>query len=551
MKRPHFLIWLAAGMTLGSGIINILSVISQHRRQPIWFLREVFPLEFLHISRLLTLFIGFVLIISSVNIYKRKRRALLLVLVLSILSIIFHLTKGLDYLEAWFSLLLLFSLLVARRKFTVKSSIPNLSQGVVLFLTASLVVLSYGIFGFWLLDKRQFGVEFTFPESVRQTLLFLSMSSDPRLIPHTRYAQWFLHSLSFITIIAIIYALYAFFRPIIYIFRTLPQERLQAKNIIEKHGRSSLDFFKFWPDKSFFFSPSQNSFLAYRVQGNVALVLADPVGPEEEIEPIIHSFSEFCEDNSWRIAFHQTLSDFLPIYRNLGFKKLKIGDEAIVNLNEFSLEGKKMKHLRHYLNQFEKTGITTAYCEPPIPDDIMALVRDISDDWLKIPGRRERGFTQGMFTESYIKTTPLFLVKGQGEKAFAFVNVIPSYAEGETTIDLMRHRSDAPVGIMDYLFSKFFELQKGKGFRRFSLGLAPMSGFQEKEEASAEERAVHYFIQRLNFFFSYKGLLQYKKKFASIWEPRYIVYRNVFDLPRVAVALNSASSVKKEKSLDA
>jgi phosphatidylglycerol lysyltransferase len=549
MKKPSFVVWLASAMTLGSGIINIISVIGQHRRQPNWFLREVFPLEFLHISRFLALFIGFVLIVSSINIYKRKKRAFQLVLILAVLSIIFHLTKGLDYAEAVFSFLLFLSLLATRKRFTVKSSIPALRQGVVLFLTAALVALSYGVFGFWLLDKRQFGVEFTFPESIRQTLLFLSMSSDPRLVPHTRYAHWFLRSLSFITVVAILYALYALFRPIIYIFRTLPHERLQAKDLIEKYGRSSLDFFKFWPDKSFFFSPSQNSFLAYRVQGNVALVLADPVGPEEEIEDITRSFRELCEENSWAIAFHQTLPDFLPVYRKLGFKKLKIGDEAIVDLNEFSLEGKKMKHLRHYLNQFEKTGISTAYYESPVRDDVLAQVKDVSDDWLKIAGRRERGFTQGVFINHYVQSTPVFLVKGQGGKALAFVNVIPSYTTGETTIDLMRHRTEAPVGIMDYLFTKLFDFQKERGFRRFSLGLAPMSGFQEKEEASAEERAVHYFIQRLNFLFSYKGLLQYKKKFASIWEPRYIIYRNVFDLPRVAIALNNASALKKEEYL--
>ena len=70
MKKPSLLVWLASAMTLGSGIINIVSVIGQHRRQPTWFWREVFPLEFLHISRFLALFIGFVLIISSINIYK-------------------------------------------------------------------------------------------------------------------------------------------------------------------------------------------------------------------------------------------------------------------------------------------------------------------------------------------------------------------------------------------------------------------------------------------------------------------------------------------------
>jgi phosphatidylglycerol lysyltransferase len=89
-------------------------------------------------------------------------------------------------------------------------------------------------------------------------------------------------------------------------------------------------------------------------------------------------------------------------------------------------------------------------------------------------------------------------------------------------------------------------LSKAKGVERFNLGLAPMSGFQEKEEASPQERAVHTFFQQLNFLFSYKGLRAYKAKFASFWEPRYVVYRNVLELPRLALALGKVSAIEED-----
>ena len=129
-------------------------------------------------------------------------------------------------------------------------------------------------------------------------------------------------------------------------------------------------------------------------------------------------------------------------------------------------------------------------------------------------------------------------------KILAFMNILRSYAPGETTIDLMRHRRDAPHGIMDSLFAQLFERQRQRGFKRFSLGLAPLSGFREGEEAGAEERAVQYFLQRSNFLFSYSGLSDYKAKFATHWEPRYTIYRNVLDLPRLAVALLRVSGLK-------
>ena len=85
---------------------------------------------------------------------------------------------------------------------------------------------------------------------------------------------------------------------------------------------------------------------------------------------------------------------------------------------------------------------------------------------------------------------------------------------------------------MDYLFVKLFQISKEHGFKGFAMGLVPMSGFRENEDASPEEKAVHFFFQRMNFSFSYAGLMHYKAKFATVWEPRYLVYRHVLDLPR-------------------
>ena len=547
LGRPKFHrpMLIAVGlMTLGSGVVNIISAAGKSIPGRHNLLRGVFPLEFLHLSRFLALLIGFALVISSLNIFKRKKRAWALVLVLSALSVVFHLTKGLDYEEAALSLVLLGALVLARKSFTVKSSAPDLRSSLAGLLAAAAAAVLYGTVGFWLLDKRDFGLSFELTDAIRRTVSALAFVNDPDLIPRTHFARWFLNSLDLISAAAILYALYALFRPVIYRLATLPQERSRAAEILENHGRSSLDLFKLSPDKTYFFSASGRAFLAYRMARAFAVVLADPVGPEEEIPAVIRAFRGLCEENDWKLAFYETLPDFLPHYKAEGFKKLKIGDDAIVDLGQFSLDGKKMKHIRHYLNQVEKSETRWVYHEPPLPDEVLAGLRDVSDDWLKIPGRRERGFTVGVFAEKDIRPTPVFAAVGPDGRTLAFVNVVRSYAPGETTIDLMRHRRDAPDGIMDALFVKLFERQKERGFTRFSFGIAPMSGFREGEEAGAEERAVQYFLRRLNFLFSYSGLTQYKAKFATHWEPRYTIYRNVFDLPRLAIALARVSELK-------
>ncbi len=535
---------LVALVVLGSGLVNVFSVVGRSLPDRYRIVHGLFPLEFIHLSRFSTLLIGFALIISSINIYKGKKRAFQLVLLLTLLSIVFHLTKGLDYEEAIVSGVLLSLLLLTHKRFVVKSSIPDLRAGFVGLTVAFLAALFYGVAGFWFLDQREFGINFTIGDSIHRTLLFLSLVGDPQVVPRTSYARWFMNSMYLMTGTAIAYSLFAVFRPVVYRYRTVPLERKLAESLALSYGRSAQDYFKYWHDKSFFLSPSHRCFISYKVGARHAVVLGDPVGPEEEVEPTVRRFVEFCQENDWRVAFHQALPDFLPMYRKLGFRKLKIGDDAIVVLKDFSLEGRKFKKLRHNINQLEKEGYRLLRYSPPISPDILAKTRDVSDSWLQIPGRRERTFSLGGFEPDYIRHTPVYAVVDGHGRMLAFANEIPSLRKGEATIDLMRHRQDAPNNIMDYLFTRLFLLKKEEGFSLFNMGMAPLAGFEEREEASVEEHAVHNFMQRLNFLFSYQGLKLYKAKFATQWEPRYLVYKNVLSLPMVARAIAEVSEIR-------
>lgn len=506
-------------------------------------MRRVFPFEFVHLSRFAVLLIGFALIVSSVNLYRRKRRAFHSVLIISALSVLFHLTKGLDYEEAALSAALFAFLWLARKEFTVESSFPDMQRGALGLVIAFLAALFYGVCGFWLLDKREFGINFTIGDAVHRTLLFLSLVGDPGVTPRTHYAVWFVRSLYLLTGTAMVYAVIALFRPVVYRYRTLPSERDLASSLTRRYGRCSLDFFKYWPDKSFVFSPSHESFLAYKVGGGYAMVLADPVGPEAETESMIRQFVNFCEQNDWGVAFYQTLPDFLPIYRKLGFRKLKIGDDAIVDLTRFGLEGKPCRKLRNRISTLEKLGIRFVHYEPPLSGAVLSQMQSVSDAWLEIPGRRERTFALGQFDAEYLRNTPIYAAVDSSGAMLAFVNLIPSFAPGEATIDLMRHRVEAPSGLMDYVFARLLLALQQAGYQRFNMGMAPMAGFQEHEEATAEERAVHAFMQHMSFLFSYRGLRNYKAKFATCWEPRYVVYRNVLNLPRVARAIVEVSEI--------
>lgn len=509
--------------TLGSGVVNLLSVALPEAPRRIALLRTVFPLEFLQLSRQLTCVLGIALVIASINVYRRKARALHVVAALSVLSVAFHLTKGIDYESASCSLALLVLLVACRRQFQVRSGGLDWRGMALVSAAAGVGLVAYaalrGVF-----------------EGTHETLRLAAPAE-------------------FSAAATALYGTFSAFRPAVYRLRAAPQQRAKALRLIESHGRSNLDFFKVWPEKSLFFGPAGEAFLAYGVGAGMAVVLGDPVGREDEIPSVVRTFSAECHRNDWALAFYQTLPDFLPAYRRLGFRRLKIGDEAIVDLRAFSLDGPARKSLRTGLRKLEAAGVRYEHYDPPIPPALLDELHAVSDEWLRLPGRRERHFALGHFDRRYMRTTPVAVARDAGGRMLAFVNMLPPRGDlgasvarrpAEAAGDLMRRRAEAPNGVMDYLFLRTFLLYQRRGIERFSLGMAPMAGFAPAEHASPEERAVHAFFQQLGFMFSFRGIKAYKAKFATSWEPRYVVYRHALDLPRVAFALLRLSDAPRE-----
>jgi len=303
-------------------------------------------------------------------------------------------------------------------------------------------------------------------------------------------------------------------------------EHEQAEAIVGLHGRTPLDYFKLWPDKSYHFSPSRRSVVAYRVACSVAVSLGDPVGPVDELAMTVRSFLDFCTENGWTTAFHQVLPDLLPVYRRLGLHVLKIGEEALVDLERFATRTSQQRTFRRPGRRLGAQGYRVTREPGPHSEPVLDEVEDVSRDWLSLPGRRERAFTLGRFDRGYLARHPLVVVRDPAGRLVAFANQVPDVQLGVATVDLMRHRRDAPNGLMDYLFGELMLLMWREGYRGFSLGLAPLAGVAGKRGAGLEERAVREVYEHVTGFFSFKGLRQYKAKFEPVWEERFLVYQN-------------------------
>jgi phosphatidylglycerol lysyltransferase len=219
-------------------------------------------------------------------------------------------------------------------------------------------------------------------------------------------------------------------------------------------------------------------------------------------------------------------------------RAIKIGEEAVVDLERFHSHTVKRKSFRYIRRKFEREGYLLTQHSPPHSPKLLEEVEEISKEWLSLPGRRERSFTLGSFDRGYLSETPLFIVRAPNERALAFINEIPSYKKGEATIDLMRYRLEIPNGVMEYLLTELMLILREEGYKRFDLGLAPLAGVGDRPGATLQERALSQLYERLTRFFSYKGLRAYKAKFEPDWEERFLAYGvGPLALARVGVAL--------------
>jgi phosphatidylglycerol lysyltransferase len=333
-----------------------------------------------------------------------------------------------------------------------------------------------------------------------------------------------------------VFAAARFFRSVADPLVASPRERERAQQLLSEFGGSSYGHFQTAPDKSFFFSPSGRSFVAYRVFYHAALALGDPVGPAHETGEAASAFVAHARENGWTAAF--LMPDRVSSYRELGLSVLKIGEEAVVDLDHFATVTSNGRRFRYIKRKLGGEGYACERFPPPHPPELLDEAEDVSREWLGLPHHREYGFHQGCFDREVLIQTPIFGLREPGGRLIAFVSQVPSYRAGEAKGDLMRRRPGIHCRGMDLVFTEMLLCLRDEGYRTFNLGLAPFAGVGESADSPLLERIMHVVGSRVGWLAGLGRLRQYKSKFEPAWEDRFLVYdRGLLALPRIGLAM--------------
>jgi len=488
------------------------------------WLKSFIPLPVLELSHFFASLAGVGLLVLARGLQRRLDAAYHLTCVLLGFGIVFSLLKGWDYEEAILLAFMLAALLPFRSQFYRKASLldqrfsPAWIAGIILVLLCSAWL---GMFSYKHVEySGELWWQFAFDKNA------------PR----------FLRALVGAVILALTFGLARLIRP------SPPKPLVPApkdmeiiSSIIQQSPHTSANL-ALLGDKNILFNHKGTAFIMYAVEGRSWIAMGDPVGPEEEWADLLWRYRELCDLHYDWPVFYEVGSEHLHLYLELGLTALKLGEEARVPLDTFSMDGSGRKELRRTVRKLEEQGCTFALTGTEGVSLILPELKSISDTWLAAKNTREKRFSLGFFSPEYLQKTPVGIVRNKDGKILAFTNLWLGANKEELSLDLMRYLEEAPHGIMEYLFIQLILWGKMEGYHWFNLGMAPLSGLEDHDLAPFWNRLGAFVFRHGEHFYNFQGLRHYKEKFDPEWKPKYLACPGGIALPRILTNLGSLIS---------
>jgi len=476
---------------------------------------------------------GIALLQVTRSLARRKELAWYVAVVALSVSLLTHITHALDLHHSAVSALLLAYLWTNRRRFYARSDPGSLRLSLLMIPVLGFTVFIYGYVG---LNHRR--GQYTWQQGatpLSEAFQAGILIRDPDLDPNTRGAARFLGSLQIAGWLARLYLMILVLRPVI--LRKRQEASYEAiKRIFGTHSRHSLSAFAVQTDKHHLLLANNSALVAYAVRGTVALAAGDPLSSDDDFGPSVREYLDYCSRNDWTPCIYEASEERLPIYHSLGLRSLKMAEEAVLDLPDFSLSGNKRANLRAMVNKTAKSGMIVRFYDRGTQEDagIDEQLEEISQEWLTEKRIGELGFSLGRFSLEGLNQIPVFIAL-LGERIEAFCSWLPYRAGKAVVLDLMRKRKEVVAGTMDFLLYHSIRQLKEMNYAEASLANAPLANVATPRRPL--ERGVALLFENMNAFYGYKNLFQFKKKFAPRWEGRYLIYPKGADLPRVAYAL--------------
>ncbi|WP_371930735.1 bifunctional lysylphosphatidylglycerol flippase/synthetase MprF [Paracoccus spongiarum] len=299
-----------------------------------------------------------------------------------------------------------------------------------------------------------------------------------------------------------------------------PEELARAEAILRR-GTSPLAGFALTGDKTILLSDDGQAFVMFGTAGSSWIAYGAAVGEPAAAQEVGFDFVDAARRAGARPVFYEIGPESVPQMLDLGMTLHKMGEEAVIDLTAFSLDGPSRKRLRTSHARAGRDGLSLDLHLPPHDDALFAEIGPVSSAWLDGKRAQEKGFSVGRYSRAWLDRWPVAVVRRHG-RVVAFANVLVTDLPDRAALDLMRHVPDAPSGTMEFLFTALILRLRELGYRSFSLGMAPLSGLAPDRSRRLWDRFGALVYRHGGSFYNFEGLRAFKAKFDPAWVPRYL-----------------------------
>ncbi|MFE0061758.1 phosphatidylglycerol lysyltransferase domain-containing protein [Streptomyces sp. NPDC059003] len=486
----------------------------------------------------------------AITMRRRKRAAWILNVVLSGLFLALFAVAMLfpeirQYAQNWISLALtagfVAALVVGRREFYAKGdrSNPTLAAAVAvggLLVTSLLAALLVTVTNHAHDDYRS-----TFLDRWRYgTMRLVSLAADDSRFSGISTPGWVNVTINVLSTLLLIAVLYAAFRSRRAVDPLTEDDEARLRALLDRHGeRDSLGYFALRREKSVVWSPTGKAAVAYRVVSGVSLASGDPIGDPEAWPGAIEPWLAEAREHGWTPAVMGASEEAGTIYARHGLDALELGDEAIVEIADFTLEGRAMRTVRQAYNRVKRAGYEVRIRRhADIPDDELAYLLERADDWRD--GATERGFSMALGRlgdPADGQCVMLECTDGKGELR-ALLSFVPWGPHG-LSLDLMRRDRDSDNGLMEFMVIELLQRAAEIQITQVSLNFAMFRSVFERGSRLGAGPVLRLWRSLLSFFsrwWQIESLYRANAKYRPIWEPRFLLFEKSGDLLRIGIA---------------
>ncbi len=325
-------------------------------------------------------------------------------------------------------------------------------------------------------------------------------------------------------------------------------DRIWAQRILQRDGGTSLSHLTTWDGNSYWFAPDGSSFVAYRVEGGVAITTGDPIGPRANLRRTIDAFVAFCHTHHWTVCLYSVTDAVKEVTDAYGWPSLQVAEETVLPLGSLAFAGKKFQDIRTSISRAGKAGIAAEWISyRTAPLSIRDQIESISEEWVSDKALPEMGFTLGGLDELEDPTVRCLIAVDADRTVHGVTSWMPCYRDGVPvgwTLDFMRRRTGADTagfkGVMEFLIaSAALDLQR-EGAEFLSLSGAPLAQANPGPDQAGVQRLLQTIGGTMEPVYGFRSLLKFKAKFQPEYRPMYLCYPEAGVLPRIGLAISHA-----------